>query len=334
MISSSYDFAGSTVAISAEERQHFAGLDAFLASLATTATDNPAFRIVVQIAESPALPPDAEILHTGPVWDEPLAIYAVQSERRLLLVPEKALLVVDPKERTATIRITKNAISSVTGLCGMHAIDAAIEATGQMPLHGAALTLPDRSAGLLLHAASGAGKTTTTLQLGFDGFGVFTDDIAVVRQDRSGPFIWGLPRDFKIHKNSACLSARFASLVSGNWDRNGEQPINREALLNAGVRVEPAQPVALRALVHLVRNEATSARPTSVRPISRTEALYALVQDNVRGSNRGVPQFQQRRMEEIAEIARDVLTLECCIGHDFASVAQRLLQALPKVDLR
>lgn len=328
MITIGYDFAGSLVTASADARAHFAGLDVFLESLETEHRADPAFRIVVKVGELPAPPDDARILHTGPVWDEPDAIYAVADGTRIFHLPGKASLTISPVERTGTIFVTPDTVRCVGGLCGMHAIDAAVEATGQILLHGAALTLPDRSAGVVLHAASGTGKTTTTLRLAFDGMGVFTDDAAVIRSAAAGHEVWGLPRDLKIHKTTAALDPRFHGLASGSWDCNGEQPVRRDTLITSGVRVEPAHPVPLRAFVHLLRNAETMSGPTTVRPISKTEALYALVQDNVRGADKGLPDFQRDRMTRISATIRDVATLECRIGNDYDRITQRLLEAL------
>lgn len=329
MISSSYDFAGHRIDVAAEAHSHFAGIAAFLRSLSAHDTGSlPEFRIVVRVGALPLMPDDARILHSGPIWDEPRAIYAVRGQTRFFLLPDKGHLKIEPSEAVATITVTPEQTDCLPGLCTMHAIDAALEATGQFLLHGAALTLPDRSGGIFLHAASGTGKTTTTLRLAFDGMGIFTDDVAVIRRSITSPEIWGLPRDLKVHKNTAALDPEFAQLVDGDWDRNGEQAVGRDRLVSAGVRVETARPVPLKAFIHLVRDAATQLEPTSVKPISRTEALYAVAQDNVRGSDKGVPDFQRSRLSGIAEIIREIVTLECRVGYDFKNVTSRLLAAL------
>jgi hypothetical protein len=328
MIEIGYNFAGSLVVLSAAERAHLSGFDTIINRLATATTRDPQFRITVHVAEVVALPEGVTIVQSGPVGNEPSAIYAIQAECRYLLLPDKACLVYDPSAARVDLTVLPDKIACAGDLCGMHAIDIALEATGQLLIHAAALTLPDQSAGLLLYAVSGMGKTTTTLRLVFDGFGVFTDDVAVVRSGARGPEVWGLPRFLKIHKNTAAMDPRYAPLAKGDWDRNDEQVVRLDDLARAGVRVEPAVPTPLAALVCLTRNADTLSRPTEVRPLSRADALCTLTEDNVRSSNQGILKFQAARMMVIANLVRDVATFECRVGSDFENVSERLLTAI------
>src|SRR5690606_27351699 len=115
------------------------------------------------------------------------------------------------------------------------ALYAMLHVTGQMLVHAAALRLPDADAALVLFAPSGAGKTTTSLALALQGFGLLTDDATVLSGgDRStAACVWGLPRPPKVHRNTAELLPALGKLLGPKWNADGEQALSPEVLRSA-----------------------------------------------------------------------------------------------------
>lgn len=330
MLIKCYDLAGLQFEVIATDAAYIEAMDLYLASLSSLDTGTEAkgaFRLTISAGHALELPEGAHILHRGPVFDDPDVSFALQGARRIVLIPGKGMIEIDIGGRTATMTIHPGMASAVRGILGMHAIDSALEAGGQILLHGAAMTLPDRSGGFILHAPSGTGKTTATLQLAFAGYGLYSDDIAVIRPSHAGAELWGLPRHLKIHRRTADLDPRFAALVGDEWNNDGEQSVPR-ATLEADVRVEPADPVPLKAFIHLVRDDGTMAGPTALRHLARPDALVALAADNIRTGTDGVPGFERARMAILSAYIRDTPTFECRIGRDLDGLPQLIAAAL------
>jgi hypothetical protein len=192
----------------------------------------------------------------------------------------------------------------------MLVLDAVLDAGGQHMLHTAGLTLPSRDTIVLIHAPSGTGKTTTSLALATQGFGLCSDDAMILDLALEKPLAWGLPRHVKIHQKTAEMISQVAPCLGPSWDRNGEQAVSLQRLSEI-VRIESpiARPVA--ALLHLARS---ADRETRLVPMARTDAMVALAMDNVRTGMTGLLPSQKRRLATIGKLVSSVPTFTLEVG--------------------
>jgi len=216
----------------------------------------------------------------------------------------------------------------IGGTAGLVAIDAALAATGQSLLHAAALSLPETDRAFLLFAASGAGKTTTSLALALAGFGFLTDDAAVFLPPvpaTNGPHrTWGLPRALKVHQNTLALLPRLAPLLTGTWNAEGEQVLTRQALA-AVARVLPPQPLAMTAIVLL--GERVAGHHT-IKRIAKADLLVRFAQDNVGAGPSGVLPRELGHFEAFAAAVADTPAFELRVGRALETLSARLIAAL------
>lgn len=206
----------------------------------------------------------------------------------------------------------------------MLVLDAALDAGGQHMLHTAGLTLPGHDAVVLIHAPSGTGKTTTSLALATQGFGLCSDDAMVLNVASATPVAWGLPRHVKVHQKTAEMIPQVAPCLGPSWDRNGEQPISLEKL-GAIVKVESPTVRPVAALLHLARS---TDGETRLVPMARTDAMVALAMDNVRTGATGLLPLQKRRLATIGKLVSSVPTFTLEVGSRPADAAELIWAAL------
>ncbi|TGT17875.1 serine kinase, partial [Mesorhizobium sp. M3A.F.Ca.ET.174.01.1.1] len=109
-----------------------------------------------------------------------------------LVFPARQTVAINDDERWATLRVRPGAKAAWTP--SMLVLDAALDAGGQHMLHTAGLTLPGRDALVLIHAPSGTGKSTTSLALASQGFGLCSDDVMILSAKAGEVTAWGMPR--------------------------------------------------------------------------------------------------------------------------------------------
>lgn len=159
-------------------------------------------------------------------------------------------------------------------------LDHALSSHGQCLAHAACLTTPDGRGMVMLHAASGTGKTTTAMALVLAGFRLSGDDTtALLAPGNQGHLMaWGLPRGAKVHRRTADMLPALRHLVKDDgWDRDGEQMIGRATLRDAGLATS-AGPLPVIGVVSLTRAEDAPGPFTQQGPF---DALDALMRDNI-----------------------------------------------------
>ncbi|TIV48302.1 MAG: serine kinase, partial [Mesorhizobium sp.] len=193
-----------------------------------------------------------------------------------LVFPGQQTLSILDKESCAEIRVHPD--SKIKWTLLMMVLDAALDAGGQHMLHTAGLTLPGSDALVLVHAPSGTGKSTTSLALASQGFGLCSDDVMILRATQDGVTAWGMPRKVKIHRNTAAMLPFVSPCLGETWDAEGEQAVSLDRLGEI-IRVEDVRARPIAALLHLARSADGGTR---LVPMARTDAMVALAADNVR----------------------------------------------------
>jgi len=315
-----YALNGRTLCVSAERPELWRGFDQMLATLRAAGPLEPDFSVRIVETQSLVESPDGMLAFDGEVLEDGHCRMVDGGAIVHLVFPGSQTASIHAGERWAEIRVRPDTRVNWTLL--MLVLDAALDAGGQHMLHTAGLTLPEGDAQVLIHAPSGTGKTTTSLALASQGFGLCSDDAMIL----DGTTGWGLPRHVKIHTKTAAMLPFVSPCLGSSWDRNGEQAVSLELLAKI-LRVEnpAARPVA--ALLHLARSADEASR---LLPLAKTDAMVVLATDNVRTGMTGLLPLQKRRMATIARLVTAIPTFTLEVGArpaDAAGVIRAALEA-------
>ncbi|MEP9389181.1 serine kinase [Mesorhizobium sp. KR9-304] len=324
MISRHFDLMGPVLRVNVEDDRLADRFGALLRGLAIETANDPAFTLTIQEGTPKSIPGAATTIYEGPVFWEGDCVYAEDGGRLYLSFPGRLSLMLDPEARAAQIVAAPDSVSRVGATAGMLVVDAAVDASGQFMLHAAGLTVPGTDAQVLVFAQSGTGKTTTSLALADSGFGLCTDDSMVIRLDGTEATGWGLPRDLKVHHNTAEMMPWLKPYLKGKWNDEGEQAITRAALSDR-IRVETAARRPIAGVFFLERGNAERA---VAAPLSQTDTLVSLAADNVRTGRTGLLKSHQRRFAGLAGLASSAPTFKVTVGSDPRSTAPAILDAL------
>jgi hypothetical protein len=330
MMESWFDLNGARLQVLAEDSALLEPLLPYLHELRAEAAQDAAF--VLSIARQADLAPPAG---AEPVFDG-LLPEGVRGQQlmegdgtRWVLVPGDIALRIAPNRAAAHIAVRPGCEKRIGGTVGILAIDTALRWAGQHLLHAAALQLPGTRDAFVLLAPSGAGKTTTSLALAHDGFGLLADDASIVMPRSAGsdggrPRVWGLPRALKVHRRTAGMLPRVGALLSDRWNSDGEQVLTRQALRGV-VDAPPPRTCTLIAAVVLGPRVGGC---HEMRTVRRSELLAHLAADNIFKSSRGVLSDDLKRFESISRIVADVGAYELRVGSELATLAQSVVSAL------
>ena len=268
----------------------------------------PAMRMSLRRGSPETPATDAKLLHEGPGQDgEVIAIYA-SGTIQWMLRPGLASLRLDPASGVAELALDEDAELADSFDLSMHAMDAAIAASGQVLVHAACLTDLDNTAHGLVFAPSGTGKTTTTLALARAGHAMANDDASVLSRDTSGGglSVWGLARDPNVHRRTVQMLPWLKG--AANWSHHDERAVALDTLADL-VPIAPHVRRPVAAVFALARGTGSVAEARALPP---AEALARLVSDNVRHSAFGLD-------------ARDLAALDCLTD---------LIRAVPAFELQ
>jgi hypothetical protein len=313
---------GQIVAIVADRAELWRDFDRMLGSLRITEPLEPGFRIRIAEAQSLAEMPDGLLAFDGDVPEDGRCRMIDSGDIIHLIFPGRQTASIHAGEGWVEIRVRPD--TKITWTLWMLVLDATLDAGGQHMLHTAGLTLPDRGSLVLIHAPSGTGKTTTSLALASQGFGLCSDDAMILTVASGRATAWGLPRPVKIHRKTAEMLPLVSPCLGPAWDCNGEQAVSLERLGEI-VRVEGAGPRPVAALLHLARSADDRSRLVAM---ARTDAMVALAADNVRTGMTGLLPLQKRRLATIARLVSAVPTFTLEVGAKPVDAAPLIQAAL------
>lgn len=306
-------------AVHAAMAPHLAGLSA------PGPGDEPVFTLTAEPQHDFPAPADSLLLADGPLPEGlPARLYQA-ADGLLLLVPGRLSLHIAASGTGGRIGIAPGHEAVLSGSPGILALDAAAGLSGQALVHAAALSLPGEDAAVLLCAPSGAGKTSAALALALAGFGLLTDDSAMLSPGPGQPRVWGLPRAVKLHRATLELLPALATVADDRWNAEEEQavPPGRLATL---VPLPSPRPVPLVAIL--------SVGPRRGRPghvverLPRADLLLRLAADNLGRGPAGLPAAERRRWHALSAAVAAVPAFELRAGTDLSALAGALLSAL------
>ena len=317
-----YALNGQVIGITAESPDIWQDFDRMVGSLRVGEAVEPGFRIDIVETESLQESPDGSLAFDGEVPDDGHCRMIDNGAVIHLIFPGRQTCSIHAGEGWARIHVRPE--TKIVWTLWMLVLDAALDAGGQHMLHTAGLTLPASDALVLIHAPSGTGKSTTSLALASQGFGLCSDDAMVVSLASGKALAWGLPRAAKIHRKTAEMIPLVQSCLGPSWDRNGEQAVSLERLREI-IRVEDSGPRPVAALFHLARSADGQNRLVAM---AKTDAMVALAADNVRTGMTGLLPLQKRRMATIAKLVLAVPTFTLQVGATPADAAPLIRSVL------
>jgi hypothetical protein len=317
-----YGLNGQVFGISAERPELWQDFDRMLGILRVADLVEPDFHLDIAETEILNETPDGSLVFDGEIPEDGYCRMIADGGTVHLVFPERQTVAINDEEGWAKLRIRPGSKTAWTP--SMLVLDAALDAGGQHMLHTAGLTLPGRDTIVLIHAPSGTGKTTTSLALATQGFGLCSDDAMILDTTSDKPMAWGLPRHVKIHQKTAQMIPQVSPCLGPSWDRNGEQAVSLERLSEI-VRIESpvARPVA--ALLHLARSTDSETRLVAM---ARTDAMVALAMDNVRTGMTGLLPSQKRRLATIGRLVSSVPTFTLEVGVRPANASALIIATL------
>ena len=304
--------------------EHARRLDPNLAPLRGPVPDGaPVFTLTIAAQDADPDPHGALCLAESPLPEGPEARLFATADGLLLIVPGRLSLRLGRGK--GVIGVTPAGETLIGGTPGIVAIEAAAGHAGQALVHAAALTLPGRDDALLLAAPSGAGKTTAALALALGGFGLLTDDAAMLRPTPEGMTVWGLPRALKVHRATVGLLPALAPLLGEAWDSAGEQPLSL-ARLGALAVLPQLSPVPVRVAVFI--GPRRSATCHEVRPLTSAEMLLRLAADNLGRGPGGLPDVERRRWAVLSAMVAGARCFELRAGTDLNALPAAVLAGI------
>ncbi|RWH72070.1 serine kinase [Mesorhizobium sp.] len=315
-----YDLKGQVLSVTAARADLWPSFDLMLGTVRVEEAAQPGFRVdIIETLDLQEIP-EGVLAFDGEVPFDGHCRMIDAGDVFHLVFPGQQTLSIRDKEGCAEIRVHPDTKIKWTLL--MMLLDAALDAGGQHMLHTAGLTLPGSEALVLVHAPSGTGKSTTSLALASQGFGLCSDDVMILRATQDGVAAWGMPRKVKIHRNTAAMLPFVSPCLGETWNAEGEQAVSLDRLAEI-IRVEDVRARPIAALLHLARS---ADGETRLVPMPRTDAMVALAADNVRTGTTGLLPLQKRRMATIAALVKTVPTFTLEVGASPADAAA-LIQA-------
>ncbi len=279
----------------------------------------PVFTLHVRDGEVPTAPP-REVESS----DREGLVYHFwrDTAQRHVLIAGQAALATGP-QAAAVLTVAPECSALARAELAMIALEEALHVSGQALIHCAALQPAGAEGVVLVHAASGTGKTTTSLALAGAGFGLAADDAAVIGRDADDAIsAWGLPRALNLHRDSARMLDWLRPALPDPWPARDEISVPQRCLPPPVRLVRETLPVL--ALVELRRTGTAG-----LAPQSPGDALSALIADNINVTASGLWPVQQGRLEALVALTGQgpchVLGVES--GSDGLQAAIRAMQS-------
>lgn len=326
-----YSLDGALLRVDAGDEALEEPLRVYLDELRTSPCNRePDFKLVIERGTPQEPPAEARLVYERPRQDAPICRYSAAGHRRWFTIPDRLSLEYSITDNVARMCAAPGDEWLIGGTAGIHALYAMLHVTGQMLVHAAALRLPRTDAALVLFAPSGAGKTTTSLALAIQEYGLLTDDATVLKsgEPSTATCVWGLPRPPKVHHRTAALLPQLGGLLGPKWNAEGEQALSPAALRSL-VQVQTGASYPLAALVLL---GARVSGPHVFRPMRKSEAFVHFVNDNIFRSPAGLMNDNLARYHRFAQIVTATPAYELNVGSDLCTLGETIAAGLEPAD--
>jgi hypothetical protein len=269
----------------------------------------PAFSLTaLRVSTLPTLPDAAQ--HLGQleqvavdVWREGARVFFSGGGGWVIADPPDVQLLIPPSLAVCTPRGPTRTLTHLVG----GALLTLLHSEDRFPLHAAVLTRGGR--GLVLLAASDAGKSTAAFQLVRQGWSYVSDDNALLHAGRDGVEATTLRPAFCLDTD---MAQHFPELATRPWplmERDeAKWRIDVEALY-PGCFVPTTRPVAI------VQPAITNAATSTLTPVPAADLLPSLLHQSGFGLTTGTPSAPAH-FERVGQLLRQCATYRLASGRD------------------
>lgn len=326
-----YDLNNAFLRIDAADPELERPLSVYLDTLRTPPRrEAPGFNFIVERG-TPKEPAHARLLYESTRLEPPSCRFSAVADRRWFVVPDRISLEYSIPERFARFCVAPGHENRIGRVAAIYALYAALFATGQALVHAAALRLPRKEGAMVLFARSGAGKTTTSLALALQGFGLMADDACVLagaNKPSGRTCVWGLPRPPKVHWRTAEMLPEIGRLLGPKWNDEGEQSLSPEELRSV-MELIPGETYPLQALV-MLGDRVTGAH--KIRPMRKADLFVHFACDNVFRAADGMLVEDLDRYRRFAGLVSTTPAYELNVGSNLSTLGETIAAALGAAD--
>ncbi len=325
------DFVESHVRLNMPDNQLFERLQSMIAPLRTEAPSStgkyPVYEIDLRYKDPHRLPETADQITETELAFAGYCKMAATESHLWQVFPDRASLKIERDKGRAEIFAKEAHVSLALETCLMLALEDMIDLSGQFILHAASLRVPNGKGNILIYAPSGVGKTTTTLSLLREGFGLCSDDGTILKNHDNGTTGWGLPRDMKVHKKTVEMLPWLTPYFTEQWNEEGEQRLTRNTISDLfPIFDKDPQPIlCVFALKRSKRNQCAA------MPLPPIEAAIGLTADNVRVSQHGLLPGQNRRFDALLSMISTVPVYQLEVGTDLRAIGPVIKNVLEEI---
>ncbi len=190
--------------------------------------------------------------------------------RRILLLEGRAVMLYDLAAKTATVTAIESAWGAVSYHCIIPFLAELLAEQKCFLLHSAANRIPGTDDAIIMFGHSGAGKTTTSLALGYGGMDVICDDACFLSAEGGHFEFWPLPRESHVHVETLKLLPQMQFLPKRSSHVEGEFSIDYRHLPGC-------DPRKTRQAAAVILLEPRNPREHLLKPLSAMEALPELL---------------------------------------------------------
>jgi hypothetical protein len=306
----SCDLNGIRLRVEAEDAPLAAFLDAVCLPFRVEDDGEPPWRIrLAHQAETEPPPADAILVWQGLLLGGPEVTVLASATADHMLSAGGFAVRADRRDREVEIALAAKPRLLPEGV-GTWVLERILAAEGRHLLHGATLVDPATDRALAIFAPSGTGKSTTALALARAGLLIGGDDALVLETGPGRTRIWPLPRKVKVQQRTAAMLPWLQEAI-GEWEAD-EQAVGLTRLAGmVGVAAPRPRPAAT---VVVLRRANESGH--LCRRIAASEALTAILTDNVFVGPRGVGADGRAAFAALGNLLAGAACLELSVGPD------------------
>ncbi len=241
--------------------------------------------------------------------------------RRILLLEGRAMMLYDLAAREATITAVDSAWGAVGFHCLVPFLAELLADDGHFLLHAAANRIPGTDDAVLLFGHSGAGKTTTSLALGYGGMDVVCDDACFFSANDGEFTLWPLPRESHVHIETIDLLPQMKFLPKRSSRVEGEFSIDH-------CHLPGCDPRKTRNAAAVILLEPRNPGDHLIQPLTAIEALPELLTRVLRVVEPIASGPAGKMFQTLSQLCSQRPCLSLSVGPDLHSLTPMLLDAL------
>jgi hypothetical protein len=315
-----YDLNGVRLAVAATDEGAAAFLDPILAPLRRSIPDGYDWLISMSPVAAIEPPTRGSRIFEGPLPEGLPSVMVRDGNERSFVVPDHFAMRFRRTVRMTEIQFVPGKEGGLGGTAAFWMLDDLLVALGRHLLHGATLVNPATDRSIVLFAPSGTGKTTTALALARSGLSLGGDDALVLDVGEDRASVWAIPRQIKVHRQTAALLPWLDSILSDAWT-DDEQAFERGALSEVVALAPPTR----RQTELVVALMPPNGNGHTVTRITKPEALAVIACDNLRIAPNGVDTDDTASLSALARLIATTPVIALSVGPEPSLLSRELI---------